>query len=98
MRKMNKMDIDSILQEDIFRTIEPERIDALKELLKESKGKNMQETMMLMMKYNKALNSGRKISRAERDAMLEVLLQNVDEDERNQFRGIMKMVEMMNNN
>lgn len=92
------MDIDNLLKDDIFRTIEPERVEALKNFLEESQGKSMQEAMMLMVKYNKALNTGRKISKAERDAMLEVLMQNVSEDEKNQFKGMIKMIEMMNNN
>lgn len=92
------MGINDVLKDDIFRTIEPERLEALKELLRESKGKNMQETMLLMMKYNKILNTGRKINKVERDAMLEVILQNVDEHEKGQFKGIIKMIEMMNNN
>jgi|GEM_PF-2145499 len=91
------MDIENLLKDDIFKNIEPERIEALKSFLQESQGKSMQESMMLMMKYNKVLNTGRKISKSERDAILEVLIQNVSEDEKSQFRGMIKMIEMMNN-
>ena len=89
------MDFDKILKDDAFKNIEPERVEAIKSLAKESEGKSMQEVMMLMMKYSKVLNSGRKLSKAETDAMLNALFESIDEEEREKFKSIIKLVEML---
>lgn len=90
------MDFDNILEEDVFKNIEPERIEAIKNLAKEAEGKSMQEVMMLLLKYNKVLSNGRKITKEERDAMFNTLLRNLDDSKKDQFKNILKVLEMMN--
>lgn len=90
------MDIDKILEGDTFKNIEPERLEAVKNLAKEAEGKSMQEVMMLMIKYNKILSNGRQISKEERDVMLNTLFNNLDESKKGQFKSILKVLEMMN--
>lgn len=90
-----KVDFDRVLEDDAFKNIEPKRIEAIKNLAKESEGKSMQEVMMLIMKYNKALNTGRNLNKDEVDAMLNALFKGIDENDRDKFRNIIKLIEMM---
>lgn len=89
------MDFNKIIEDDAFKNIEPERLEAIISLAKETEGKSMQEVMMIMMKYSKILNAGRKLSKSETDAMLNALFKNINEDERDKFKNIIKLVEMM---
>jgi len=90
------MNIDEMLKEDVFKNIEPERIEAVLKIIEEVKGKNPTEVMLIIMKYSKVLNSGRKLTKEETDAMMKILYQNLSEEEKEQFKSILKLLEKVN--
>ena len=89
------MSIDHILENDAFKNIEPERIDAVKNIVMEAKGKSVGEVMLIFAKYAKSLNNGHKISEEEKEAMTSAILEGLSEKEKEQFKGVLKVLEMM---
>ena len=87
------MNIDELLKDPAFKNIEPERIEAVKNIIQEVKGKTSQEAMMVILKYAKPLRAGRKITKEESSAMLNLVYESLSEGEREQFKGIIKLIE-----
>jgi len=87
------MNIDEMLKNEVFKDLEQERIDAVKKIVEEVRGKSANEAMMIILKYSKVLNSGRKISKEEKEAMMEVVYGSLGSAEKEQFKGIIKFVE-----
>jgi hypothetical protein len=87
------MNLDEMLDNEVFYNIEPERIDAVKKIVEEVRGKSVPEVMMVLMKHSKTLNAGRKITKEERDAMVEIIYKNLSEEEQDQFKSIIKVIE-----
>jgi len=87
------MDLDVMFNDSIFDSIEMERLEAIKKISEEVKGKNATEVMMIILKYNKVLQTGRKITKNERDAMIEVIFNSLSDEEQNQFRSVIQVIE-----
>ena len=87
------MDIEKMLEDEAFKNIEPERLEAVKKIADEVKGKNTHEVMLIILKHSKVLSSGKKISPEERDAMVGVIYSSLTPQEQEQFKGVIKVIE-----
>lgn len=87
------MNIDEMLQDKAFDSIEKERLEAVKKISQEVKGKSAQEVMLIIMKYSKVLSGGKKITKEERDAMVAVIYNSLSKEEQDQFKGVIKIIE-----
>lgn len=87
------MNIDEMLNNEAFANMEPSRLEAVKKISREVKGKSVQEVMMILIKYNKALSNGRKITKEERDAMVKVIYDSLSPEEQEQFKSVIKIIE-----
>ena len=87
------MKIDDLLQNEVFENIEPERIDAVKSIIEEVKGKTSNEAMLVVLKHAKTLRAGRKITKEEGDAMMSLIYTSLSPEEQEQFKGIIKLIE-----
>ena len=83
---------DEILKNEAFKNIEPEKIEAIKNMSEEIKGKSTIEALKIFSKYNDILKQGKSISNEERDLMIRVILENMDEAERKKAESMMKLI------
>jgi hypothetical protein len=87
------MNVDHLLNNKAFENIEQERLEAIKSIVQEVKGKTSQEAMFIIMKYARPLRSGRKITKEEGDAMMSVIYEGLTPEEQEQFKGIIQVIE-----
>ncbi len=91
LEEEKKLDFDKLTQKEEFKTIEPEKLAAIKEISEKSKGKSMQEIIKIISSYKELFSSGNKITDEERNLMISVMLENMNEEERKNFAKILKL-------
>ena len=89
------MDIDNLFKKEAFATIEPERLEAVKSLLQEAKGKSQSEVMIILMKYAKVLKSGKQITKEEKKEITTAITESLSEEEKEQFKGVLAVFGML---
>lgn len=87
---------EDILNKSAFHGLEPERKEALRELMRRLDGKNTIETMGIIMDFSKNMPKGREINKDEQSAMMHAILENMDNSDKQKFSAVIKMMEMMN--
>ena len=86
---------DEVLKNDAFKSLEPEKVIALKEISEKIRGKSIPEAMNVLNSYKTVLNSGEPIPKEERELMITALLSSLDDEPREKFANAMKMIKMM---
>ena len=87
------MNLDNILRNNAFENIEPDRLDAIRSIVEEVRGKNSYEALLVISKYGKALSKGREITPAEKDAMISVIYSSLSPSEQESFKGVLKLID-----
>lgn len=87
------MNIDKILSNNAFDNIEPERLDAIRGIVEEVRGKSSYEALMIITKYGKALSKGREVTPAEKDAMISVIYSSLSPSDQESFKGVLKLID-----
>jgi len=90
---MAAIDYDSLFKKDAFKSIEPERIEIFKEFIKKAEGKNINQIMDLILEFGQKLPPGHNLTDYEKNAMMNAIFEALPENEKKQFRTIMKMAE-----
>ena len=86
---------DEVLKNEAFKSLEPEKLSALKDIAIKIQGKSIPEAMAVLNSYQSVLNSGQSIPKEERELMIAAILSSVDDESREKFASAMKMVQMM---
>lgn len=89
---MANNNIDDIFSDSAFDGLNDEQKEAFKKLYVRLQGKTMEEAMMVLMEFNRSMPKGKPISNAERNAMLSVVLESLDEKDRVQMKKVLKML------
>ena len=87
------MNLDTILSNNAFDNIEPDRLDAIRCIVEEVRGKSSYEALMIISKYGKALSRGREVTPAEKDAMISVIYSSLSPKEQESFKGVLKLID-----
>lgn len=85
------MEFDKLIEQDEFKNIGPEKLAAIKEISEKMKGKSVSEIIKIISSYKELFNSGTQITDQERNLMLSVMLENMNEEERKSFTKILKL-------
>lgn len=83
---------DSMLDNPAFKDLELERREYFADLLKKMEGKNMVECMGIIISEKNKMPKGKDLSKDEQEQMLEALLNNMNEPERQKYKKIMKIL------
>ena len=86
---------DDVIKSEAFRNLEQDKLDAIKDIAAKVRGKSMPEAMALLSSYQEVLNSGKPVSKNERELMIAAILSAMDDESREKFISAMKMVSMM---
>ena len=89
------IDYDSLLTNDAFKSLEPERVRALIEIMNKIEGRSPAEAFAIIMESAKKLPPGRKLSAAEQSAMLDAMVSALPEADRQRFQGILRVMEKL---
>lgn len=81
-----------IFDQDVFKNIEPERIEMFKQFVNKVQGKNMNEVMMEFMSFYKKMPKGREFSREEKDALISAIYSNLSSSDRVKFNSILSLM------
>lgn len=83
-------DIDRIFGSEAFKGIEEPRKKALKQLYLSLKGKSVEQALPIIMTFK--MPAGRNITPQERNAMFKVVLEGLEEKERNNMEKVLKLL------
>jgi len=86
---------DEILKNEAFKSLSPEKLAAIKDIAHKIQGKSVSEAMAVLNSYKSVLNSGEPIPKEERELMIALILNSLDDEPREKFASAMKMVQMM---
>ena len=86
---------DDVLKSEAFKNLDPQKLEAIKDIAAKIQGKSMPEAMAILSSYQTVLNSGKPISKEERELMIAAILSAMDNESREKFTSAMKMVNMM---
>jgi len=89
------INFDEALKNEAFRALEPEKIEAIKDIAHKIQGKSIPEAMVILNSYQAVLNSGKPIPKGERELMIAAILSSLDDEPREKFASAIKMVNMM---
>ena len=91
---MNKLsnNFNEVLKNEAFANLAPEKLDAIRDMHAEIQGKSTIEALQIFSKYNTILKQGEPISNEQRDLMLNVILDSLDEKERKKVESVMKLI------
>ncbi|MCL2564533.1 MAG: hypothetical protein FWE24_01830 [Defluviitaleaceae bacterium] len=86
---------DEIIKNEAFKSLEPEKLEAIKDIAYKIQGKSIPEAFALLNSYQAVLNSGKPIPKKEKELMIAVILSSLDDEPREKFTSALKMVNMM---
>ena len=89
------MNIDEVLQKPAFKHLPENRIQLLKKIYTELKGKNKMDQVMLLMSHGKSLSEGEPLQKEEKELMIAAFMEELSLEEKNQFQKIVKMIDLM---
>ena len=87
---------EDIFERNEFKCIEKEKIDLIKKIASQVKGKSAMEAMTIFMTYQDKLSEGRPLSDLEKAAVIMALKDGMTEAEKKKFNMVMNMIAKMN--
>ena len=84
--------IDEIFNDKAFDSMGEERKAAFKQLYMRLQGKSVEESMMILMDFSRSMPKGQPITNAERDAMLNVVMEGLNDADKMKMKKILKMI------
>ena len=88
------INIDTLLKKDAFKGVSAEQAGLLRELAHKLDGKSALEAMPVLMDYSKKAQKYNKFTKEEGNAMLEVFVESVPENERTPLLGMLKIFDI----
>jgi len=89
------IDFDEVIKNEAFKSLEPEKLEAIRDIAFKIQGKSIPEAFALLNSYQSVLNSGKPIPQKEKELMIAAILSALDEEPREKFTSALKMVNMM---
>lgn len=89
------INFDEALKNESFKSLEPEKIEAIKDIAQKIQGKSIPEALAVLNSYQAVLNSGKPIPQRERELMIAAIMSSLDDEPREKFASAMKMINMM---
>jgi len=89
------IDFDEVVKNEAFKSLEPEKLAAIKEIAQKIQGKSIPEAFAVLNSYQSVLNSGTPIPKKDRELMIAAILSSLDDEPREKFASALKMVNMM---
>lgn len=86
---------ENLFERPEFQCMGPEKIEILKEMIPQTKGKTPAELMGIFTKYKSRLSGGNQLSEQERNALLLALRESLEEQEQRQFDRAMELMRIM---
>lgn len=86
---------ESLFERPEFQRIGQEKIEILKEMIPQTKGKTPAELMGIFAKYKERLSGGNQLSEQERVALLLALRESLEKQEQVQFDRAMELMKLM---
>ena len=86
---------DDVIKGDAFKNLDPQKLEAIKDIASKIQGKSVPEAMAVLNSYQEVLNSGNPISKEERELMIAAILSAMGPESREKFTSALKMVSMM---
>ena len=86
------MDAEAILGKPVFSKISSEQLSAIKELLAKLNGKTLIQSMPIMMQFMTNMPKGPELSTEEQEAMVDAVLDSLEEPDRSKFKTLMAFV------
>lgn len=83
---------EELLKKEAFSALDDEQKKAFTELANKLSGKNVSESMLIMMDFMKNMPKGQPLSKNEQNAMLDAVLSSLPTDEAAKFQNIMKLL------
>lgn len=79
------MTINEMLNNDAFKCIEREKLYIMLEISKKINGKTPMEALDVVISYKDKLSGGKPLTEYEKNAIIEVLKQSINEEEKKKF-------------
>lgn len=86
---------ETFLQRPEFQKLGEQKIAILQELAQKAKGKEPMELLELLQIYGQKLTGGNAIAPAERTALLTVMEESLENEEKMQFQKAVQMLKIM---
>jgi len=90
-----QLNFDEIVKNEAFSSLEPEKLEAIKDIACKIQGKSIPEAFAVLNSYQKILNSGKPIPEKERELMIAIILSSLDDESREKITSALKMVGRM---
>ncbi len=88
------MNIDELFMKPAFQNIEPERLELFREYLTRLEGQNVMASLPILSEFSKKMSDGRPLSRAEQEAILTALIENMSPSEKRQAEMIFSVLKL----
>lgn len=89
---MNEKDL---FESKEFQCIDPKKLEIMKQIAQQAKGKNPLEIVNLFSKHAEEFSEGKPLSAEEKNALLQVMRQSMSEQERKTFDELLGMLRSM---
>lgn len=89
------MDINELLSKDAFKNLDAEQLSTIKTFAESIDGKNPSEIMSLFMRNMQGMTKGMPVKGAERDAIVQTIMESLPESDQKKMRAVVKMMEML---
>lgn len=83
-----------ILKKDAFKNIPRETLDSLKELMASVEGKSLNDTLMIIMKFQSSMPKTKPLSADEQKAVVQAIMEGLDKNEQEKFAKIIALFNM----
>ena len=79
------MSWDNLIQNEAFKSIEPEMINSLKDFALAIQDKSMEEILPMFIEFYKEMRPGFQMEKEVREALIQTMLEALPVEERNKF-------------
>lgn len=87
------IDYDELFKKEAFKNIEPERLEAFRQLAEKISGKNMNEILDILLDFGRNMPGGRNLSNDEKKAIIETITESLSDEEKKKFKTMLGMIE-----
>lgn len=84
---------EKMFENEAFKAIGEEKTQILKEFVQNNQGKNANEIFTNIIKLNSILNKGNPLTEKEKEAIFDVILATLNDNERKKFISLLNIIE-----
>lgn len=81
-----------IFDDEVFKCIEPEKLEIIKKLAEKAKDKSVMEIIDIFSQESSALSRGKPLSSQEQDAVAAAMLRQMTPEDRLRFKQMLNLV------